>query len=84
MIYFCFAKINLFLYSFLYNNTSRPRPRVAVALPGDCLALNVRLNDIDTFLDVFVLSRKNSSFTQPIVILLLTSQNCVNTSRSRT
>jgi hypothetical protein len=32
--------------------TSRPRPRVAVALPGDCLAVNVRLNDIVTFLDV--------------------------------
>jgi hypothetical protein len=36
----------------LYLITSRPRPRVAVALPGDCLAVNVRLNDIVTFLDV--------------------------------
>jgi hypothetical protein len=53
--------------------TSGPRPRVSVALSGDGLALNVRLNDIDTFLDAFVLSRKNSSFTQPIVGLLLTS-----------
>jgi hypothetical protein len=53
--------------------TSGPRPRVAVALSGDGLALNVGLNDIVTFLAVFVLSRKNSSFTQPIVGLLLTS-----------
>jgi hypothetical protein len=52
--------------------TSRPRPRVAVAFPGDCLALNVRLNDIVTFLAVSVISRKNSSFTQPFVCLLLT------------
>jgi hypothetical protein len=36
----------------LVLTTSRPRPRVAVALPGDCLAVNVRLNDIVTFLDV--------------------------------
>jgi hypothetical protein len=59
----------------LFNlfQTSGPRPRVAVVLSGDDLALNVRLNDIVTFLDVFVLSRKNSSFTQPIVGLLLTS-----------
>jgi hypothetical protein len=74
-----------YIYIFiLLLYTSGPRPRVAVALPGDCLALNVRLNDIVTFLAVFVLSRKNSSFTQPIVGLLLTSQNCVNTNRSRT
>jgi hypothetical protein len=32
-----------------------------MALSGDWL------NDIVTFLDVFVLSRKNSPFTQPIV-----------------
>jgi hypothetical protein len=36
-----------------------------VALSGDGLALNVRLYDIVTFLDIFVLSRKNSPFTQP-------------------
>jgi hypothetical protein len=39
----------------IYIITSGPRPRVAVALSGDGLALNVRLNDIVTFLDVFVL-----------------------------
>jgi hypothetical protein len=38
-----------------------------VALSGDGLALNVRLNDIVTFLEVFVLSRKNSPFALPIV-----------------
>jgi hypothetical protein len=53
--------------------TSRPRPRVAVALSGDGVALNVRLNDSGTFLGVFVLSRKSNSFTQPIVGRLLTS-----------
>jgi hypothetical protein len=52
----------------IYDYTSGPRPRVAVALSGDGLALNVRLNDIVTFLDVFVRSRKNSSFTQLIVV----------------
>jgi hypothetical protein len=44
-VYFKSGYCNLF-------GTSRPRPRVAVALPGDCLAVNVRMNDIVTFLDV--------------------------------
>jgi hypothetical protein len=63
---------NFGYYNFLFY-TSGPWPHVAVALSGDGLSLNVRLNGIVTFLDVFVLSRKNSSFTQPIVGLLLTS-----------
>jgi hypothetical protein len=45
----------------LYILTSGAQPRVAVALSGDWL------NDIVTFLDVFVPSCKNNPFTQPIV-----------------
>jgi hypothetical protein len=35
------------------------------------LALNVGLNDIVKFVEVLVLCRKNSSFTQPIMILVI-------------
>jgi hypothetical protein len=79
--------LSLYIYIYIlyiYIYTSGPRPGVAVALSDDGLALNVRLNDIVRFLDVFVFSRKNSSFTEPIVGLLFTSRNCVNTNRSRT
>jgi hypothetical protein len=67
----CKSLIIYFTMSF-YFKTSGPRSRVAVALSGDGLTLNVRLNDIVMFLDVF------GPFTQPIVGLLLTSQNCVS------
>lgn len=41
----------------------------------DCLALNVRLNIIDKFVDVFVLWCKNTLFPQPITILIVNFNN---------
>lgn len=52
--------INHFIY--FHNSVDR--------LVCDCLALNVKPNDIK-FLDVFVLSHKNTLFPQSILILIL-------------